>query len=70
MEQITVSKNRFFLIVAIIAILNPIFPGLLLGLAMLFHPELRREGVAVTVFSIIWGAIALTLVSRFRHLFV
>ena len=68
MERATINKNRFFFWSVIIAILNPVFSGLILGIIMFSEPELRKEGRIVTVFSIAWGVIALLLVSRFRHL--
>lgn len=68
METATIRKNRLFFWSVIVAILNPIFSGLILGVVMLFEPELKKEGRVVTVFSVVWGVIALLLVSRFRHL--
>ena len=68
MERAAINKNRFFFWSVIIAILNPVFSGLILGIIMFSEPELRKEGRIVTVFSIAWGVIALLLVSRFRHL--
>ena len=68
MERAAINKNRLFFWSVIIAILNPVFSGLILGIFMFSEPELRKEGRIVTVFSIAWGVIALLLVSRFRHL--
>lgn len=66
MEQISIKKNRLFFWAVIIAILNPIFSGLILGVFMLSEPELKKEGRIVTLFSIAWGIIVLMLISRFR----
>lgn len=66
MEQILVKKNRFFFWSVIIAILNPFFSGLILGIFMMSEPGLKKEGRIVTLFSLAWGIIALLLVSRFR----
>ncbi len=68
MERAGISKNKFFLWAVIIAVLNPVFSGLILGLVMLSEPELKREGRIVTLFSIAWGVIALLLISKFQHL--
>ncbi len=68
MERATIRKNRFFFWSVIIAILNPMFSGLILGLVMRSEPELKREGRIVTLFSIAWGIIAMLLVAKFRHL--
>ena len=61
-----INKNRFFFWAVIIAILNPIFSGLILGTFMLSQPSLKKEGRIVTLFSVVWGVIALLLVSKFR----
>lgn len=66
METATIRKSRFFFWAVVIAILNPIFSGLILGLFMLSEPELRKEGRIVALFSIVWGIMAMFLVARFR----
>ena len=68
MERAGISKNKFFLWAVIIAVLNPVFSCMILGLVMLSEPELKREGRIVTLFSIAWGVIALLLISKFQHL--
>ena len=65
-ERVSVRKNRFFFWSVIIAILNPIFSGLILGLLMLSEPELGKEGRIVVLFSIVWGTIAMLLAFKFR----
>ncbi len=67
-ERVTVSRGRLFFWAVIIAVLNPIFSGLILGLVMLTEPELKREGRVVTFFSIAWGIIVLMLVAKFRDI--
>lgn len=68
MEQASIGKNKLFLAAVVITILNPVFSGLVLGLVMLSEPDLKREGRIVTLFTIIWGAILLLLLAKFRHL--
>ena len=68
MEKATINKNRFFFWAVIIAILNPLLSGLVLGVFMLSQPDLKREGRIVTLFAIAWGIIVLMLVSKFRGL--
>ena len=70
MEQASVNKNKFFFTAVIIAVLNPIFSGLIIGLVMLTEPGLKREGRIVTLFSVVWGIIVLALIAKFRHLLV
>lgn len=69
-ERASIRKNRFFFWAVIIAVLNPVFSGLILGLLMLSEPELRKEGRIVTLFSIAWGIIALLLMLKFRPAFM
>lgn len=66
--DVTISKNRFFFWAVIIAILNPIFSGLILGIFMLSQPALKKEGRIVTLFSIVWGIIAMLLLSKFQNI--
>lgn len=67
MDKASIRKNRLFLWAVVITILNPLFSGLILGLVMLSEPDLKREGRAVTLFAVVWGALALTLFMRFRE---
>ena len=48
-----------------IAIVNPVFAGLILGALFLTEPKLRRFGVAVAAISIIWGAISYFLLQKY-----
>lgn len=67
-DRITISKQRLFFWSVIIAILNPMFSGLIIGLLMLSEPGLRKEGRIVTLFAVAWGVIAMLLLTRYRHL--
>ena len=67
MDKATINKNRLFFWAVVIAILNPIFSGLILGLLMLREPELKKEGATVSVFSVVWGIISLMLIVKFKH---
>lgn len=62
----SISKNRFFFWSVVIAILNPIFSGLILGVFMMSQPDLKKEGRIVTLFSIAWGIIVMLLIAKFR----
>lgn len=66
MEQATIRKNKFFFWSVLIAVLNPVFSGLIIGLFMLSEPDLKKEGRIVVIFSIAWGIIALLLISKFQ----
>ncbi|MBI4132376.1 MAG: hypothetical protein HY474_01955 [Candidatus Sungbacteria bacterium] len=68
MERASIAKNKLFLAAVVIALLNPIFSGLIIGLVMFTESELKREGRIVTAFAIIWGILALALLAKFRYL--
>lgn len=61
-----INKNRFFFWAVIIAVLNPIFSGLILGLVMLSQADFKKEGRIVTAFSVVWGIIVLMLLAKFK----
>jgi len=60
-EQLTFSKSRLFYGAIAVAILNPLFAGVIFGLILLSNPKSRKEGWIVLGFSIVWGTIALLL---------
>ena len=61
-EKITLSSRKKWLWLGIIiALLNPIFSGLLIGLAFWTEPELKKESKIVLAIAIIWGLAALYL---------
>lgn len=65
-EKASVRKNRFFFWAVLIAALNPIFSGLILGILFLREPDLKKEGKIVTLFAVAWGLIALGLIYKYR----
>jgi len=64
-DKVTVDKNRWFYWALAVAILNPIFAGLIMGMMFLREPEMKREGAIVMTFSLIWGTIALMLAAKY-----
>ena len=70
MEKVNIGKNKLFFWAVIISVLNPILSGLIIGLVMLTEPDLRKEGGIVAFFSVVWGVIALLLMSKFKHLLI
>jgi zinc transporter ZupT len=49
--------QKWLLVGLLIALLHPIFSGLIIGLAYYTDPRLRREGQLVLGFSVIWAII-------------
>jgi len=57
-KKISLTSRRKWLWLGIaIAILNPVFSGLIIGLAFWTEPELKKEGKIVLAVAIIWGII-------------
>lgn len=55
------SKKKWFIIGIIIALLNPIFSGLVVSFGFLTEPKFRKEGKIILVISFLW-AIALAYI--------
>jgi len=53
------SKKKWFWLAIAIALLNPIFSGLILGIGFLSEPALKREGKWVLGLAIVWGLTAM-----------
>jgi len=53
------SRKKWLWLGIIIALLNPIFSGLIIGLAFWTEPELKKEAKIVLAIAVIWGIIAL-----------
>lgn len=63
--QVTISKSRWFNGALAIAVLNPVFAGLIMGLLLWRTDGMQREGKIVTAFSVIWGGIILLLAYKY-----
>jgi len=62
-EKIDISsKRKWFIVGMIIAILNPIFSGLVISYAFLTEPKLRKEGKILLLISFIWAIILAYLI--------
>jgi len=51
------SKQKWLVIGIIIAILNPIFSGLVVAFGFLTEPKLRKEGKIILIISFVWAII-------------
>lgn len=63
--QVSISKSRWFNGALAIAVLNPIFAGLIIGLLLWRTEGLQREGKIVTAFSVIWGGLIILLAYKY-----
>jgi len=58
MDKIDIgSKRKWFIVGIIIAILNPIFSGLVISYAFLTEPRLRKEGRILLIISFAWAIV-------------
>lgn len=64
-EIVSVRKNRWFYGGLLVAAVNPILSGLIVGVLMMMEPSMRKEGRIITAFSIIWGLVVLLLVAKY-----
>lgn len=61
-EEISLSSRKKWLWIGIvIALLNPVFSGLIFGLAFLTEPRFKKEGKIILSVAIVWGIISLYL---------
>ncbi len=63
MEQI--FSKKWFYTGLIIAILNPIFSGLILGAMYLTEPGLKKYGRIILPIAVVWGALAFWLSTKY-----
>ncbi len=58
------SRRKWLWLGILVAIVNPVFAGLIMGAVYLSESELRREGMVVASIAIIWGAVLFYLVNQ------
>ena len=64
-EVASVRKQRWFYGGLLVAIVNPILAGLIVGILMVLEPGFKKEGRIIIAFSLVWGAIALLLTAKY-----
>ena len=61
------SKRKWFVVGIIIALLNPIFSGLVMAFAFLTEPKLRKEGKILLAISFVWAIILAYIIEGFKR---
>ena len=56
------SKKKLFIAAIVIAVLNPIFSGLILSFVFITEPKLRKEGKILLIISFVWAIILAYLI--------
>lgn len=64
-NEITISRKKMFWTGVAVALLQPLFAGLVLGFVLLTEKEAKKEGQIIIVASLIWGLILMWLVPKF-----
>jgi len=55
------SQKKRFWIGMFIALVNPIFADLILGIAFISERSMKKQGQIITWFSVIWGVLSILL---------
>jgi len=64
-EKLVISSRKKWLWLGIlVAAVNPVFAGLIMGAVYLSEPELRKEGRIIAAIAILWGAALFYFVSK------
>ncbi len=63
-EELTISRKKLVWLGILVALINPIFSGLIMGAVYLSEPELRSAGKIISAIAIFWGAILFYFVNR------
>lgn len=61
------SKKKIFIAGIIIAILNPIFSGLVISFVFLTEPKLRKQGKIILIISFVWAIILAYLIELVKN---
>jgi hypothetical protein len=64
-ETVVLSRQKWIIVGLIITILNPLFAGLIYGLALWREPSFKKEGRLIAILSLFWGAIQLAFFARY-----
>ncbi|MAF20622.1 MAG: hypothetical protein CMI55_02990 [Parcubacteria group bacterium] len=51
------SRKKWLWIGIVIALLNPVFSGLVIGIAFWTEPELKKEAKIILAIAVVWGII-------------
>ncbi|MBU2037354.1 hypothetical protein KJ866_04125 [Patescibacteria group bacterium] len=58
------SKKKWLWLGILVAVVNPVFAGLIIGAVYLSEPALQKEGRIIAGIAILWGAVLFYLISK------
>lgn len=58
------SKKKWLWLGILVAVVNPVFAGLIIGAVYLSEKELQKEGRLVAGIAIIWGAVLFYFINK------
>jgi len=64
-DKFLISRQRMAIIGFLVVLFNPLPAGLIYGFFCWRQPETKRDGKLMLIFSLIWGAISLSIAKRY-----
>ncbi|MBU4370035.1 hypothetical protein KKG58_04760 [Patescibacteria group bacterium] len=64
-DKVAISKQKLVNIGLLIIVFNPLPAGLIYSFFIWRMPATKKDGKLMMIFSLIWGAISLSLVQRY-----
>lgn len=61
------SKQKWLVLGILIALVNPIFSGLIVSFGFLTEPTLRKEGKIVLVISLVWSVVLAMIMNWLKN---
>lgn len=61
------SKRKWLIIGIIIALLNPIFSGLVVSFGFLTEPKFRKEGKIILIISFVWAIVLAYIIDGLKR---
>ena len=61
------SKQKWLVLGILVALVNPIFSGLIVSFGFLTEPTLRKEGKIVLAVSLVWSVVLAIIMSSLKN---
>jgi len=61
------SKQKWLVLGILVALVNPIFSGLIVSFGFLTEPALRKEGKIVLVVSLVWSVVLAMIMNWLKN---
>ena len=64
-ETVGIPRSRLFYVSIAVAVFNPIFSGLVMSWLLIRQKDMKKEGVVLAIFSLIWGVVMISLAVKY-----